>query len=120
MKSLAKKAVAYSLVAILQLGIGAATLEASPRNDTHQNQNQARDNRDRNEQQRYQSNERDRHDREMRQREENERHDREMQRRHNESEREWRDRQRQENDRHDQILKDIGIAAIVYMIFNHD
>ncbi|MDR3589185.1 MAG: hypothetical protein P4N41_05945 [Negativicutes bacterium] len=118
MKSLAKKAVVYSLVAILQCGIGAATLEASPRHDNQPSQ--ARDNRDRHEQQRYENNERDRHDREIRQREENERHEREMQRRHHESEREWRERQHQENERHDQLLQDIGIAAVVYMLLNHD
>lgn len=101
MKSLAKKVVIYSMVAILQCGIGAATLEASPRQDNQQNH--ARDNRDRNEQSRY----------------ENERHEREMQRRHHESEREWHERQRFENERHDHFVRDIEAAAIIYLLLNH-
>lgn len=112
MKSLVKKVVIYSMVAILQCGIGAATLEASPRQDNHQN-------RDRHEQVRYENNHQNRNDREMRHREENARHEREMERRHHESERQWHERQRIENERHDQILRDIGVVALVYLLFNH-
>lgn len=118
MNSLMKKVVVYSLVAILQAGIGTAALEASPRHDDQRDA--ARDNRGRHEERRYENNHRDQRDREIRHREENERHEREMMRREHESEREWRERQRIENERHDQILRDIGIAAVVYMILNHD
>lgn len=111
MNTIVKKVVIYSMVGILQLGIGVSALEASPRhNDNH------RDNQ-RNSHWQY----RDAHDRQIREdrrREENERHEREMQRRHWESEREWRERERCENERHDNTLKDIETLAIIYLLFS--
>ncbi len=72
MKGIAKKIIVYSLlVGIAQFGLSAATIEASPRGDWHQ------------------------------QRQENYRHDRAMQRHENEQWQHWNNRQWRENQRHE-------------------
>ena len=74
----------YSMVGLMQLGLGATVIEASPLyNDGSQRIVQL-DNR---------------HD--QRQREENDRHGREMRRHHHENDRVWHDRQGRENQRHE-------------------
>ena len=108
----AKKIIVYSLVGILQFGLGAATLEASPRHDGHgpgqryeQHRNDHRNDRER--------------ERERRLKLEKARHEREMMRRQHESEWAWRDRQRAENERHDRIVKDIVGLVILGAILNN-
>jgi hypothetical protein len=101
MRPMFKKIIIYSMVGMLQCGLGAAVLEASPRHD---------------EPQRYENNHRDRQDRRQ---EENDRYEREMQRRHHESQREWHERQRHENDRHEQVIRDIEGIALIYLLLNH-
>ena len=111
MKSIMKKIIVYSMVGILQCGLGTAVLEASPKHseqpsryENHYNKNNHNDRRN--------------IEREKQRQEENERHAREMQRRHNESEREWRDRQQQENERHEQTINTIMGVALVYALLN--
>lgn len=91
MKNVFKKIVIYSMVGVMQLGLGASVIEASPRDNDHHDQ-------------RYEERV---HNREHRIREENQRHEREMRRHHHESEREWRERQHRENERHRHILFEI-------------
>ena len=88
MKNIVKKLVIYSMVGIMQLGLGASVIEASPRDNDHHDQ-------------RYEQRERDRG---HRIKEENRRHEQEMRRHHHESEREWRERQHREIERHRHIL----------------
>ncbi len=97
MKSIVKKIAIFSMVGMMQAGLGASLIEASPLyNDAPQ---------------RIQLDDRQReHDR--RHQEENERHEREMRRRDHESEREWHDRQKQEKKRHDKALKEIAVLLI--------
>ena len=108
----AKNIIIYSLVGALQFGIGAATLEASPRHD------------DREPDQRYEHHRYD-HDgdrereREHRLERERDRHEREMLRREHENEWAWRERQRVENERHDRLVKDILGLAILGAILNN-
>ena len=83
MKKGIKKAIACTLlVGMAQFGLAAtATIEASPRGDRQQQEQQQ--------------------NRGERQRQENVRHEREMQRHNNESDRAWNDRQWQENQDHE-------------------
>ena len=96
MKKMLKKAIVYSLlVGATQFAIAVPVLEASPRGDRQQQQQQ--DNRG------------------ERQRQENIRHEREMHRHENESDRAWNDRKYQENQRHDNTMNEIiaGVIGIV-------
>jgi len=103
MNSLTKKIMIYSLAGIMQAGLGASVIEASPlHTDGAQQiiQLDRHDGRDRREERRH---------------EENRRHQREMQRRHHESDRDWNDRQWRENQRHDNTMNEIlaGVIGIV-------
>lgn len=106
MKSIVKKIVVFSMIGVMQVGIGAATIEASPRH--HDNPNE-----------RYERRHHD-NDREQRLREEKARHEREMQRRHYESEREYKERQEREKDHHEEIMRTIGGLALLAMILNNN
>lgn len=110
MKRLTKNIIIYSLVGVLQFGIGAATLEASPRQDGPAPDQRYEDRAHPNAQ-------RDR-DRDHRMQQENERHEREMIRREHESEHEWQKRQRLENERHDKALETLAGVALLYMLIN--
>ena len=104
MNSIGKKAIVYSLAAIMNLGLFTAATEASPRH--------------REEPQRLQMDDREHHDehkeqeRHERERRENERHEREMHRRDHESEREWHERQEREKERHDREMQNIAALLI--------
>lgn len=89
MNSMTKKIMIYSLAGIIQVGIGATMIEASPL-QIESSQPIVQLNR---------HGEQREHD-EWR-RHEIERHDREMRRHPHESEREWRERQHRENERHE-------------------
>ena len=109
MKNIVKKVAIYSMVGIMQLGLGASVIEASPlHNGTPKTvayeQRQDRHDRERMEQERRE-----------RERVENERHEREMQRRQHESEREWHERQEREKERHDNTMNEIkaGVLGII-------
>ena len=116
MKGVTQKAIVYSMIGLMQLGFGVATIEASPR---HGDSRQA---------QRYESHdnghdqdrERERqHEKERRIREEHKRHEREMWRNERESEREWYDRQDRERARHEEEMKVIGGLVILSILTSH-
>lgn len=103
MKSIVKKGIIYSMIGIMQLGIGASVIEASPRHDNRHHE------------QRYE----DRHDsREHRIKEERKRHEREMKRRDHEDERAWRERQDREKAHHEEVMRTIGGLALLYILTN--
>jgi hypothetical protein len=94
-KNVARKIMIYSMVGMMQVGlgatVGATVIEASPfYNDGSQI---------------VQLDRQSEHD--ERQRQENERHEREMRRHDGENDRDWHERQRIENERHEQALHDI-------------
>ena len=106
MKNMIKKTIIVALVGIMQVGIGAATIEASPRHDNAP---------------RYESQD-DRHDpdREQKIRDEKERHGREMERRPGEAEREWRERQDKEKAHHEEEMRALGaLAVLAVVLHNH-
>ena len=90
----------YLLAGIMQLGLGAAVIEASPLHNDGPQIVQL-DNRHGN--------------RDEQKRQENERHARAMRRHNNESDRDWNDRQWRENQRHDNTMNEIlaGVVGIV-------
>jgi len=99
MNSITKKIMIYSMVGIMQVGLGVSAIEASPlHNDGSQRIVQLDD----------------RHDEQRNQ--ENKRHEREMQRHHNEGEREWHDRQEREKQRHDNTMNEIAAGIIGILI----
>lgn len=113
MKNIAKKLIVYSMVGIMQIGLGASMVSASPAHGPERVKYSEEHHNHDNDRQRE-------HDRHMR--EENERHEREMQRRHDESVREWRERQERENERHDAALNELGaflLGAIVGSAINN-
>ena len=91
------------MAGIMQLGIGASVIEASPLHSDDSQQIVQLD--------RHDGNDR----REERRHQENRRHEREMQRHHRESDREWNDRRDRENNRHQNTMNEIaaGIIGIV-------
>ncbi|MDU4959971.1 MAG: hypothetical protein E6X17_04805 [Sporomusaceae bacterium] len=93
MNKLTKTTIVYSLVGLLQVGIGAAAAPADP-TPVPGNENQPR----------YEERVKDR---EQLIQEENKRHEEEMKRRPHESDQEWKDRQEQEILRHEKALRDI-------------
>ena len=103
MKSVFKKIVIYSMIGIMQLGLGASVIEASPRDNNHHDQ-------------RYEQRQRDRQHRIQ---EENRRHEREMRRRDHEGEREWRERQDRERAHHEEVMRTIGGLALLYILTNN-
>lgn len=112
MKNIVKKLVTYSMVGIMQVGLGASIVSASPAHGPERVQYSADHHNQDNDRQRE-------HDRRLR--EENARHDREMQQRHGEGIREWHERQAIENERHNAALNDIEaflLGAIVGAVIN--
>ena len=102
MNNITKKIMMCALAGIMQVGLGAAVIEASQlHNDNSQRIVQLDDRHDE-------------HDR--RQHEENERHEREMRRHDHESEREWHDRQWRENQRHDNTMNEIEAGLIGFVL----
>jgi hypothetical protein len=109
LKNIVQKVVIYSMVGMMQIGIGASVIEASPLSNDGPQRIVQLDNRN------HHNDERQReHDRRLRQ--ENERHEREMRRHHHESEREWHERQERENQRHRNALNEIASFLIGIVI----
>lgn len=106
MKNITKKIMIFSMVGMMQVGFGAAVLEASPLHtensyrfiqfdDRHDDDDQWRQ-----------------HEHDERLRRENERHRHEMERREHESRREWRERQERERQQHEDNLREIEALLI--------
>ena len=108
MNNMKKKLMICALAGIMQVGIGAATIEASPlHNDGTQRIVQLDDRDHDNDRQRE-------HDR--RQYEERDRHEREMRRHEHESEREWHERQDRENERHNNTMNEIEAGLVGFVL----
>ena len=118
MKNVAKKAVIYSMVGLMQVGLFASVAEAAMFNNSSSQQVVQLDSRNGRDHDRDRDNDRRRHEKERRRihderkRVENERHEREMKRRPHESRREWRERQERERERHDRELRIIAALLI--------
>jgi len=107
MKIIGKRAIVYSMLGLLQVGMFSSVAAAAP-GPLHNDGSQRiayLDRDDRRDDDRQ-------HDHDERKRQENERHEREMKRRPHEGEREWRERQEREKDRHDQNLRQIAALLI--------
>lgn len=106
MKNIAKKLAILSMVGVMQLGLGASVIEASPQYKEPATMQQQQS--DRNDQ-RQDGPQKDRSekDRQERERIENKRHEQEMKRRPNESEKEWHERQKPEKERHEMELRKV-------------
>lgn len=105
MKNMIKKTIIVALVGIMQVGIGAATIEASPRNNIAPH---------------YESQD-GRHDpdREQKIRNEKARHEREMKRHHDEGDREWRERQDKEKAHHEEVMRTLGALAVLAVVLHN-
>ena len=101
MNRMTKKLMIYSLAGMMQLGLGASVIEASPLHIDGTPGIVQLDNGHGN--------------RDEQKRQENNRHQREMQRHNHESDRDWHDRQQRENQRHDNTMNEIlaGVVGIV-------
>ncbi|SFL40523.1 hypothetical protein [Pelosinus propionicus] len=100
MKSIVKKIVVFSMVGMMQIGLGASIIEASPLYNEPvpmQQQNNWK----------VGNGERFEHERQERERAENQRHEREMKRRPHETKKQWHERQKRENERHERELREI-------------
>lgn len=101
MKNIVKKIAIYSMVGIMQIGLGASVIEASPLHNDFPKPAAYEQHQDRYDHERM---EQERHERK---RIENERHEREMQRHPGESRKHWRERQKVENERHQHEMERI-------------
>jgi len=102
MNNIIKKVAIFSMIGMMQTGLGASVIEASPLHNEGTQRIVQLD---------------DRHNqRDERERQENKRHEREMQRHHNEGEREWHDRQEKEKQRHDNTMNEIAAGIIGILI----
>ena len=102
MKNVTKKIIIYSMVGIMQVGLGTAIVAASPlHNDGSQRIVQLDNHGDR------QFGNARQHQHDERLRAEHERHQRELRRHHHESDRDYYERRDRENRRHDRELHNI-------------
>ncbi len=106
MRNKTKKLMIYSLGGMMQVGLGATVIEASPLHNEDSQRLVQLDNR----------HDEERHRHVERRREENERHEREMRRHDHESEREWHERQREENERHDNTMNEIAAGIVGFLL----
>lgn len=95
MKNIIRKIAIFSILGLVQIGLGTPVIEASPLHNSASMQQQ------------------NAHDRDEAERIENERHEREMERRPNESEQEWNERQSREKAKHERNLMRIARAIIM-------
>ncbi len=103
MKSFVKKGIIYSLIGIIQLGIGVSVIEASPKHEQRSHKQHWND--------------RDQRDRKID--EERKRHEREMERRDHEEEWQWKERQEREKDHHEEVMRTLGGIALLYILTNN-
>jgi len=102
MKSIVKKIAIFSMVGMMQVGLGISAIEASPLHDNPAPVQQQYDR-----EQGPQKGDRFEHGPQERERIENERHEQEMKRRPHETRQHWHERQKQENERHERELHEI-------------
>ncbi len=104
MRNLTKKVMIYSMLGLMQVGlgatVGATVIEASAFNNDGS--------------QIVQLDRRSDHD--QRQRQENDRHQREMRRRDHENDRDWHNRQARENQQHDNTMNEIGAGLLGFVV----
>ena len=105
MKNLTKKIMIYSMVGIMQVGLGATVIEASPLYNDNDGSQQI-----------VQLDRGYHHDREERRHQENRRHEREMHRHYRENDRDWNDRQWRENQRHDNTMNEIAAGVVGFIL----
>ena len=109
MRNATKKIMIYSMVGLMQFGLGATVIEASPLYNDGSSRIVQLD--------REYDHGGDRHrDREERRHRENYRHEREMRRHDYENDRDWNDRQWRENQRHDNTMNEIAAGVIGFVI----
>jgi hypothetical protein len=101
MKNITKKIIVYSMVGLMQVGLGTAMVAASPLHNDGPQQIVQLDRQS---------------DHDQRQREENQRHEREMRRRDHESDRDWHNRQEQENQQHDNTMHEIEAGLLGFVV----
>ena len=101
MRNSAKRIIVYSMVGIMQFGLGAIAVSASPLSNDDSPGLLYLDGQ---------------HDYDQRQSQENERHEKEMHRHSGESDRDWKDRQMVENNRHNKMMNEIeaGLFGFVF------
>jgi len=92
MNKIMKKVTVFSMIGLMQVGLGVSVIEASPFQPGSQ---------------RFEQQQRD-----DRIKAENERHEREMKRRPHESKKDWHQRQKQEKERHQKAIRDIAALLI--------
>jgi hypothetical protein len=139
MRKLAKKIMIYSMVGMMQIGLGTAVVAASPRGDWHQQHNdrQWQENYRHGEEMKQRGGEDHRHwndrmwrenqqherwarqdnERQYRNELEMQRHEREMERRQEENDQAWNDRLYLENQYHEQSVNQIE-ADLIVMFMN--
>lgn len=88
MNKITKKIIIYSIVGMMQAGVGTAILEASPGQGDQKQPGYGQQ--------------------DQRQDQENQRHNQEMKKHEGENDRDWHERQRQENNRHNENMKNIS------------
>lgn len=102
MNKIMKKVTVFSMIGLMQVGLGVSVIEAAPfQPGSHRLEQQQRDDRHRQEQERN-----------HRIKAENERHEREMKRRPHESKKDWHERQKKEKERHQNAIRDIAALLI--------
>ena len=138
MKNLAKKIMIYSMVGMMQLGIGTAVVAASPRGDWHQQQNDQQwqenqrheqamqqrqgenhqhwNDREWRENQQHERYAKQSNDRQWRNEQEDRRHEQAMQRHQNENAQDWNDRQWVENQQHDNTMNEIAAGVLGFIV----
>jgi hypothetical protein len=101
MRISAKKIIVYSIVGMMQFGLGVIAVSASPLPNDDSPSILILDGQ---------------HDYDQRQSQENERHEKAMHRRSDESDQEWNDRQMAENNRHNKTMNEIeaGLFGFVF------
>jgi hypothetical protein len=115
MKNLTKKIMIFSMVGMMQIGFGAAVLEASPlHNDGSHRFVQFDDRHDEHDRDYWQ------HEHDERLHKENERYRHEMARRHHENRWEWHERQERERQQHEDNLRGIEALLIGIAIGSHE
>lgn len=116
MNSIVKKVVVFSLIGVMQVGIGMSITEASSRhNDKHHSKHNGKHH-----EQRYDRHRDHDHDREYRIKIERERHEREMRRHDHESDWQYNERMEREKEHHEEVMRTLGALAILAVVLDNN